>query len=129
MDHTADLMIRCRAPSLEECFQNAAFAMFDQIVDLSTVNNDLSFSVEVEEEGAEQRLFALLSELLFIHDSEGVILSDFDVVFKGDRVICHCRGELLDLSKHSPRTEIKAVTYHMLSVNIVNPEITVIFDL
>lgn len=129
MDHTADLMIRCRAPSLEECFQNMAFAMFDQIVDLNTVERNLSFTVEVEGDDPEQRLFAFLSELLFIHDSESVILLDFNVGFKDDRVICHCKGEQLDLHKHRPRTEIKAVTYHMLSVNLLSPEVTVIFDL
>ena len=37
VDHTADMMVKAYGSSLEECFANAAFALFDQTVDLSTV--------------------------------------------------------------------------------------------
>ena len=33
LDHAADVMVRCTGKDLEECFGNAAYAMFDQIVE------------------------------------------------------------------------------------------------
>jgi SHS2 domain-containing protein len=129
VEHTADLMIRCRADTLEECFQDAAYAMFDQMADLSKVGTELGLEVEVDGEDNEQRLYALLSELLYLHDAEMLLFKEFQVVFQGEKVRCHARGERMDPSRHSLRTEIKAVTYHMLQVDPSGKELTVIFDL
>ena len=129
VEHTADLMIRCHAPTLEECFQDAASAMFDQMTDLEKVSLQEEFEVESDGDDHEQRLFGLLSELLYLHDAESLLLKQFHVTFKNDRVICRAKGERIDPLRHSLRTEIKAVTYHMLKVNPSVPELTVIFDL
>lgn len=129
VEHTADLMIRCRAPTLEECFQDAAFAMFDQMTDLEDVSTAEVLELEAEGEDLEQRLFGLLSELLYLHDAESLLLKRFRVRFQGDRVFCKAEGEKIDALRHSLRTEIKAVTYHMLHVDPLVPELTVIFDL
>ncbi len=37
VDHTADIMVRAFGDTLEECFANAGYALFDQIVDLSGI--------------------------------------------------------------------------------------------
>ena len=37
-------------------------------------------------------------------------------------------GEPYDPAKHHPKTEIKAVTYHMMSIDPSVPELTVVFD-
>ena len=38
VDHTADMMVRAFGDTLEECFGNAAYALFDQTVDLSDIS-------------------------------------------------------------------------------------------
>ncbi len=43
-------------------------------------------------------------------------------------MVCHGRGETLDLSRHRIRSEVKAVTYHMMEVDREIPSVTVIFD-
>jgi len=43
-------------------------------------------------------------------------------------VKCEAHGEDLNSKKHHPHAEIKAVTYHMLSVNTEEPSLTVVFD-
>ena len=128
VDHTADVMVHCSGETLEECFENAAYALFDQMVDISDVDPVMSVDVDVSGDDNESRLYAFLSELLFIQDSEMIMLSEFKVRFDGDRVKCVAYGEPLDATKHTVRGEIKAITYHMLSVDEDEPSLTVIFD-
>ena len=128
LDHAADVMVRCTGRDLEECFGNAAYAMFDQIVDAERIDDVLERTVEISAEDDEERLYSFLSELLFVMDTESVVFNSFKVTFDGDKVRCVCKGESLDVKKHHAKAEIKAVTYHMLSVKRDVPEVTVIFD-
>ena len=128
LEHTADVMVRCTGATLEECFCNAAYALSDQMIDASTVDEKLSFDIDVSGDDDEDRLFSYLSEVLFIIDSESVALGRFTVRFAGDRVIGKAYGEPLDLKKHRPKTEIKPVTYHMMRIDPSVPELTVVFD-
>ena len=128
LEHTADIMVRCTGRTLEECFANAAYALSDQMLDASTVRSLQTFHIDVSGDDLEDRLFAYLSEILFIIDSESVALGDFTVRFEGDRVIGDASGEPYDPAVHHPKTEIKAVTYHMMSIDPSAPELTVVFD-
>ena len=128
VDHTADVMVRCTGETLQECFENAAYALFDQMVDLSGVDPVMSIDIDVTGDDHENRLYAFLSELLFIQDSEMLMLSEFKVRFDNGTVKCVAYGEPLDTSKHTVKGEIKAITYHMLSVDENVPSLTVIFD-
>ena len=128
LEHTADVMVRCTGRDLEECFENAAYAMFDQIVDASRIENSVERIIRLSAEDDEERLYSFLSELLFIMDCESLVFDSFKVSFEGNDVICVAKGELLDVKKHHAKAEIKAVTYHMLSVNREEPSVTVIFD-
>ena len=129
LEHTADAFVRCTGTTLEECFANAAYALFDQTLDLRDVVPCKSVHTETDGGDPEQRLYNFLSELLFIEDTERIFLCRFDVRFEGDRVICDAEGEDLDLTRHRARTEVKAVTYHMLSVDAETPSVTVLFDI
>ena len=73
-------------------------------------------------------MYSFLSELLFVMDCDSLVFNDFKVTFDGDRIRCIAEGEPLDVRKHHAKSEIKAVTYHMLSVDRAKPEVTVIFD-
>ena len=128
LEHTADIMVRCTGRDLEECFENAAYAMFDQIVDTSRIEDSVERIIRVSAEDDEERLYSFLSELLFVMDCESLVFDSFKVTFEGDDVICKAKGEPLDVKKHHAKAEIKAVTYHMLSVNREEPSVTVIFD-
>ena len=128
LDHTADVMVRCTGRTLEECFENAAYALSDQMLDATTVDEKVSFNIDVSGDDLEDRLFAYLSEILFIMDAESVALCRFTVSFDGDRVRGKAYGEPLDLRKHHPKIEIKAITYHMMRIDPGVPELTVVFD-
>jgi len=129
LDHTADILVKAYGKSIEECFANAALAMFDQMVDVSTIRLVGEVEVQIEGNDKEDLLFDLLSELLYIHDVDHVVLSSFDISFLEGGLRCLAKGEELDLKKHRPKTEVKAVTYHMLEVDEDTPSVTVLFDI
>ena len=128
LEHAADVMVRCTGRDLEECFENAAYAMFDQVVDASRIEESVEKTVNITADDDEERLYSFLSELLYVMDCESLVFDSFKVTFDGNDVICVAKGEPLDVKKHHARAEIKAVTYHMLSVNREEPSVTVIFD-
>lgn len=128
VDHTADMMVKAFGDTLEECFGNAAYALFDQTVDLSGIGTSEEVDVRVTGIDDEDRLYSFLSEMLFIEDCDNLILKEFDVKFEGDDVVCHAKGETLDRTRHRVRSEVKAVTYHMMDIDRETPSVTVLFD-
>ena len=128
IDHTADLMIKGYGENLEECYENLAYGMFDQTVDLRDVEPVETRVVEVTGMDDEDALYSMLSELLFIEDYENIICKEFDVKIDGLHITCTAKGELLDRSKMHVRGEIKAVTFHMMDIDRDTPAVTVLFD-
>ena len=130
-EHTADIGIEARGATLEEAFANAARGMFSIIVD----NSDIA-AVEQKEitleatEDDEQLLVDWLSELLYIHDVEGLVFDRFDITI-ADGLHATAWGEPYSREKHGYGSEIKAVTYHMLAIkrNKKGTEIKVLFDI
>ena len=128
IDHTADLMVKAFGSTVEECFANAGFALFDQTVDLANVGTSEEVRFEVEGMDDEDMLYSFLSELLFMLDCDEMVFKELKVGFDGNKVVCDGRGEKLDRSKHRTRSEIKAVTYHRMEVDRTAPSVTVVFD-
>jgi SHS2 domain-containing protein len=128
MDHTADLMVKAYGNTLEECFSNAGYALFDQTVDLSGIRPTETFEFTVSGDDREDLLYSFLSELLFLEDCDGNVFCELEVRFEGNGLRCKGRGEILDRNRHRVKSEVKAITYHMMSVNIDEPSVTVIFD-
>lgn len=128
LDHMADVMIRCTGKDLCECFENMACAMFDQMVDTENIEHSVEYNIEVSASSDEEKLYSFLSELLFVMDTESLVFNDFKVTIKNDIVKCRSKGEHLNKGKHRAKSEIKAITYHMLSVDRDVPAVTAIFD-
>ncbi len=129
LEHTADVMIKAYGGTLEECYGNAAYALFNTMVDATTIVPTQEVDIVQEGHDHESLLYNFLSEFLFVHDVTRLVLSEFDVTIDGFKIRCKARGERLDLEKHQPKTEIKAITYHMLKVDTEEPSVTVIFDI
>jgi SHS2 domain-containing protein len=128
LNHTADVMIKAYGKSLEECFENAAFAMFDQIADLSKVVPKNSYRMDIEGSEPDQMLVDFLSELLFIFDTELLLLSEFHVKYDGRLLAVQAKGEKVNKRRHELRKAIKAVSYHMLEVAPEKGYVQVLFD-
>lgn len=129
LDHTADAMVRCNAPTLERCFADAAYALSDQTVDAERVDIRGTKYIIASGTDPEERLYAFLSEVLFVMDAESFAFRRFRVRFQGDTVIGEGDGEPLDPKRHHAKGEVKAITYHMMTVKEDPPEVTVVFDM
>ncbi len=117
IDHTADIGIDVFGATLPELFSNAAFAMFDIITDLSRVEDTNTWETKVSAIDREQLLVNWLSELLYLHEVKNLLLKDFSITEMHDTQLhASLYGETFVEGKHVIKTEIKAVTYHGLSV-------------
>jgi SHS2 domain-containing protein len=130
-DHTADLGVAIYGKTVKELFANAAFAVFDIITDLNRVKATEERTIIVEGEGWEDLLVNYLREVLYMFNGEGLLLKEYSII-EIDPQHLHGRvsGELFTPSKHRINTEIKAVTYHQVTVR-ETPEMwtgRVIFD-
>lgn len=128
LEHTADAMVEAYGRSLGERFGNAAYAMFDQITDVTKVEPRGELKVVLSAESREQLLVDFLQELLFLHDAEGLLFCEFDVKTDGRDLEAHVRGERYDPSRHPKRSLVKGVTYHKLEIDDKRGAITVLFD-
>ncbi len=132
INHTADLGIRVSGPSLEELFENAAWAMFDLIVDLDTVEVRDEATIRIRGGEREELLADWLRDLLYRYNGHEYLLKEFRIEKISPRGLkARVRGEKLDMSRHSLKREIKAVTYHDLKIKKLNHEwqAQIIFDI
>ena len=129
LDHTADVGIRAYGASLEELFVNAAAGMFSLITDLEAVRPKGEVEVRVEGEDLGERMVNWLQELLFLHETQHLLLCDFDVEFQGNAVRGQARGEKIDKPRHELRLAVKAVTYHHLKIDPSKGVAEIIFDI
>lgn len=117
---TADCAVEIRAETLTETFVDAARSLIGCMVDLESVRKDRSWSIELEEEDIRDLLYAWLSELVFLRDSENALFSSFDIEsLKTDgpcSIRATVRGEPIDHSRHDITVDVKAVTMHMFSI-------------
>jgi len=117
IDHTADLGIEIYGRDLRELFQNAGHALFEIICDLSEVTESIEKIVAVNGQDLEQLMVVWLGELLYLHDTEKLLLKHFEVEDIGERrLTATVYGEEFKEDHHTIRTEIKAVTYHQIQV-------------
>jgi SHS2 domain-containing protein len=116
-EHTADLGLRVRAASEEELFAEAARGLFSMIVpELETVQPTETREFVIVGGDRDYLLFDWLNELLYVFDTERLLLSQFDVRLTGEGLTATARGEPYDAQRHRLDHEVKAITYHGLRV-------------
>ena len=129
IEHTADIGIKAYGGSVAESFANAALGMFSVMTDVSKVEPVGEFDVRVESDNLENLLVDWLGELLFLHETQDVLLSEFDVKIDGLSLDAKVRGETIDREKHELKDDVKAITYHMLEVNQEEGYLKVLLDI
>jgi len=132
INHTADVGIRVWGESLQSLFENAAYSMFDILTELDKVKVKEPLGVEIEGKRTDELLADWLRNLLYKFDGEGYLLREFNIEEISKKGLkAKVRGEKLDLSRHTLKTEIKAVTYHQLEVKKIAKgwEAQIIFDI
>lgn len=169
-DHTADIGIRLSNKTLKGIFEDAAFALFDILCDMKSVQAGFERTISVEAINDEELLNEFLSALLKEFTVENNLISKVKIqdirtenaptsagtslrhatrstpeVYtepfgntQGELSECAQRlilsaiisGEPYDPARHTIKTEIKAVTFHNLSIKKTKEGYTaeVLFD-
>lgn len=116
-NHTADLGLEVYGKNEKELFSNAAFAVFDLIVDLQDVDIKETRRLVVKGADREDLLVNYLREILYMLNGKGMLLKDFSILEIDSRhLVGEVRGEPFNPDKHIIKAEIKAVTYHQVKV-------------
>ncbi len=130
LEHTGDLGIEVTASTRSELFRRAALALAALLVEPSNVESTASRKVEITGGDDIDLMHDLLTELLQLFAADGFIWRDATVEEQGRTLHVILHGESFDPSRHISQGEIKAVTYHQLTVENVSNEwrACIIFD-
>jgi SHS2 domain-containing protein len=115
-EHQADIGVRGVGATKEQAFEQAALAMTAVITDLTTVEPHEKIEITCEAADDEMLFIEWLSSLLFEMDCRKMLFGRFEITIKQHTLTAVCRGEKIDIVKHSPAVEVKGATYMLLSV-------------
>jgi len=121
LEHTADAYVAAYGKDLPEAFENAAFAMFEVMTDVSEVEPRIEDHVELEAMDEYALLYSWLEALLVKFDTDGLLFSKFEIldftrITDGFRLRARVWGERFDARKHLQKAGVKAVTYHRMEI-------------
>jgi len=117
LEHTADIGLRIRADDLGSLLADAARGLFSLIVaNLDDVRPLESQRIQLRGAADEYLLFDWLAELLFLFETRRMLFSEFAVQVTDQGIDAVCRGEPLDDQRHRLDHEVKAITYHGLTL-------------
>ncbi|HEX9916982.1 MAG TPA: archease [candidate division Zixibacteria bacterium] len=115
----ADAAFIAQGRNLEELFANCALATFEVMVDTTKLVACEKREVEIENEKIDELLVDWLSELIFLKDRDKIFFRDFKINISKSgkyKLKASAFGEKIDTKKHKLKSDVKAVTYHLLEV-------------
>ncbi|HEV8663804.1 MAG TPA: archease [Candidatus Methylomirabilis sp.] len=115
----ADVAFEAWGVDLADLLSAAGEATFAVMADLAGIPEELTRRVRLEAPDPETLLFAWLEELIYRKDVDAVVFSRFAVkVTEGPllRLEATCIGAPIRQDQMRMRADVKAVTYHLFSV-------------
>jgi SHS2 domain-containing protein len=121
LEHTADAYIAAYGSTLEEAFENAAFSMFEVMASTNSVRQKTKNMFKIYGKDEYALLYNWLEKLLVTFDIKQMMYSKFKIekiekTKTGYRFKALVWGEKFNPEIHLPKSEIKAVTYHRMSI-------------
>ena len=119
-DVTADIGFYAFGKNLNEAFENAGLAIFNIISNTDNINPQKSIEFEITSEDEVSLLYDYLEELLFYHEVEFMLFSEFIIEIEkiddGYHLEAIIKGEDINWDKHERNCEIKAITFHKMAI-------------
>ncbi|MFH1262895.1 MAG: archease [Pseudomonadota bacterium] len=117
ISHTADIGIEAFGTTIPELFENAAWGFVDLLTDAEAILPKERRTIRLNAENKEDLLVRWLSELLFLFETERKLFARTTVTRLTETDLeAVVEGESFDSTRYEIRHEIKAVTYHALSI-------------
>lgn len=115
LPHTADVLIRVRAASLNELFRDSAAALVSVMYgSCRDAGRRKSFSLRAD--STDDLLQEFLSEILFLSETEYLVFCDVKADVRETTLTATLSGEEFDPSRHSGGTEVKGISYSGLAI-------------
>ena len=119
-DHTADMGIRVRARTLPDLLMPAAEALYAAIGEIATMGETHSLPIDLDGEDKAVLLRDFLTELLILFEREARKAVAVDVAeFNGERLRAVAATAAVDSERSVFHREVKAITYHELSIRAI----------
>jgi len=133
----ADIAYEAYGRNLNELFENSAFAIFEMMVDLKTVDAKKKLKIKLDSENIENLLYDFLSEILFLKDSKYMVFNKSKVLIKKEKndesykLNAVLEGDRINPKKQKLENDIKAVTMHMFKMEKIKNDYkaTIVVDI
>jgi len=117
IEHTADIGLEAKGLTLAEMLEAQAEGLVEFICPRGQVKASQSRTIEVSAEDVGALAVDFLSAVLGVLEGERFAISSVKVEQVDETSVrARIEGEPLDLTRHRLEHEVKAVTYHQLSV-------------
>jgi|SRR3989344_7714101 len=127
----ADIAFEAYGKTLNELFENAAYAFFDITANPKTIQQKIKKTIRLKNHDVKDLLYNFLSELIFLKDSQQLIFSKIKVDIKNNNIAAVLFGDKINPKKQELRNDIKAVTLHLFNLEKMknNYKATVVVDI
>jgi SHS2 domain-containing protein len=116
LEHTSDIRVAILGKDLAELFANAAFCLFDIMLDITKVRETRTRKLKLESAGLSELFMDWLRELLFLFSDGSFVPSRVLIRSLSSDEPCslsaELSGESYDPERHGLRIEVKTPTYH-----------------
>jgi SHS2 domain-containing protein len=112
-EHTADIKFRAYGKTLNETFENSAYAMFKTMSD-DKVKEKVKIKFKVSGKDYESLLYNFLEEFLVLIDTNNFFLSKVKVKIKDFVLEVSAVGD--NVKNYETNIDVKAVTYNNMFV-------------
>lgn len=115
LEHTADVKFQSFGKSLNESFENAAYALKETICGKIRIKDKIKKKIKIKGKDNESLLYNFLEEILFLLDSEEFLLSRIKKIkIKDNKLEAEFLGD--KASNYKFTNNVKAVTYSEMQV-------------
>ena len=120
LEHTTDAYIEAWGPTLGRAFAQAAEGFYETMLIFEKIDPIMEENVQVDGHDKKELLYNWLEQLLLEFDIKEMVYASFDISIASDapttfKLRVKLRGEKYDRGKHGARTEVKGVTYHLMT--------------
>ncbi len=118
IDHTADFGIHVFGTDPAELFANAAFATFDMLTEIDSLESRKTTNLRVTGDDWSDLMVNWLRELLYFWNGKELLVKKVQILALSENELsANVELDPFDPDRHEIKIEIKAVTYHQIQVS------------